>query len=64
MKTLKNLFQSNQNNQKSINQFSNPLNATALIMIKGGGVPDDDLWPPLIDDDDDDDDDSGDGTQN
>jgi len=54
MKTLKNLFQSNQTNQKSIDQFSNPLNANALIMIKGGGDPDVDLWPPFIDDDDDD----------
>jgi len=61
MKTLKNLFQ-NQNNQKTINHFSNPLNTNALIMIKGGGVPDDDFWPPFIDDDDDDD--SGDETQN
>jgi hypothetical protein len=51
MKTLRNLFQSNQNNQKSIDQFSNPLNANALIMIKGGGVPDEDLWPPIDEDD-------------
>jgi hypothetical protein len=51
MKTLKNLFQSNQNNQKSIDQFSNPLNANALIMIKGGGDPDVDLWPPIDEDD-------------
>jgi len=63
MKTLKNLFQ-NQTNQKSINHFSNPLNANALIMIKGGGVPDEDLWPPIDEDDlDDGGDDSGAETQ-
>jgi len=63
MKTLKNLFHK-ENNQKSINHFSNPLNTNALIMIKGGGVPDDDLWPPFLDEDDDDGgDDSGDETQ-
>lgn len=49
MKTLKNLFQ-NKISEKSINNFSNPLNINALLMIKGGGVPDEDLWPPIDED--------------
>ena len=63
MKTLKNLFQ-NENNQKSMNHFSNALDYNSLLMIKGGTEPDDDLWPPFLDEDDDDGgDDSGDETQ-
>ncbi|MFP4025795.1 MAG: hypothetical protein ACLFVR_14825 [Thiohalospira sp.] len=55
MKTLKNLFR-NENNEKSISNFSNALNFNTLLMIKGGTEPDMDLWPPTDFDDDDDDD--------
>ena len=52
MKTLKNLFR-NEDNEKSMNNFSNALDFSALLMIKGGGVPDDDLWPPIDEDEED-----------
>jgi hypothetical protein len=46
MKTLKNTF-GNKENKKSMNNFSDILNISAMILIKGGeGDPDDDLWPP------------------
>ncbi|GEM_PF-1745052 len=53
MKTLKNLFR-NEDNEKSMNNFSNALDFSALLMIKGGGVPDDDYWPPIEEDEEDD----------
>ncbi|MEE4197106.1 MAG: hypothetical protein V2I54_05640 [Bacteroidales bacterium] len=63
MKTLKNFFRS-ENNQKTMNHFSDVLDHHALLMVKGGTEPDEDLWPPIDEDDlDEGDDESGSETQ-
>lgn len=46
MKTLKNMFRTEET-KKSMNHFSNKLDLSTMIMIKGGEIdPDEDLWPP------------------
>lgn len=49
MKTLKNIFGSNET-KKTMNSFLSKLDLNAMILIKGGDAdPEDDLWPPKVD---------------